>query len=172
MKLFLFFAFILSLTACTGRRYADDKKDPSYQAGSYGLPTPNQARAGNNDIAGENRGNNYGNIDPAAGLLLAGIDLAFNRDYYKGIAITGKCICKNKLNDTIDFPCNNVEVALTDPKGKTLAQIQPRDGEFAFRVPKDKEFRVIIKSPNYRMKSEMSQALRQGDDIILTLFKK
>lgn len=160
----------LTLCDCTSRTYQDDKSDPSYQSGKTFPLNQNVPAASGSPAAQEPLIPGTEGTNAAIGLIATGIALAANRDYYKSVAITGKVICRSSPHDPIQFPCNNVEVMLIDSAGKTLTQVEPNAGEFAFRVPEKKPFHLKISSTHYRMKPDTTKPLMRGDDIILNLF--
>ncbi len=146
----------LLLTNCAGRSYESDRTDPSYQkvqTSPYDPSGRDQALA-------------------AGTLVAAGIALASNRDYYKSVAITGRCVCVNKPSDTIEFPCPPLEVVLKDLKGHELTRVQPFNGDFAIRVQKEVAYRIQVVSEKFKADPPPSHNLYLGDDVIIRLVRK
>jgi hypothetical protein len=171
LKLISFFSIlVLTLSHCASRTYEDDQSDPSYQSGKNFPVGQNVGTPPDSPLAKDPLLPNQDANNAAIGLVASAISLAANRDYYKSVAITGKVICRSSAQNQIQFPCNNVEVALLDTEGKTLTQVEPSGGEFAFRVPENKLFRLKIASTYYKMSPVVTKSLVRGDDVILNLY--
>lgn len=153
-----YFSYLISvflILACSSK-YQTDKNDPNYQSGIGYAPLVN--------------GNSAESAAVAA--LITSISLAANRDYYKNIAITGKCVCLASSQSNLSIPCGNLTVSLTDPNGKELTRTETQNDEFAFQVPKSRGFRIQVHSKSYKISDMPTHDLFVGDDVVLHLSQK
>jgi hypothetical protein len=103
--------------------------------------------------------------------LVSAIALAGNRHYYQSNAITGWCTCRARSQDPIEFPCPTVEVIITDAQGKELSRAQT-SSEFAFRVQKDRPYRLQVRSDKFRVESPLAKDVFLGDDVLVRMIRK
>lgn len=161
MRLSLLLALVL-LGACA--HHPDETKDPNYYKGPYAPmsdPTTLQVTPG----MGINPGSDVG------ALALAGVNLATHPDYYRDVAIRGRCLVRNG-QDGIDLPCTHVDVILQDTAGHELSRTQVDSGEFAFRVAAKTPYRFRVASKRWKMDPPQTRDLYRGDDVVLHLVRQ
>lgn len=108
-----------------------------------------------------------------AGVVLSGLSLALNRDYYKSSYISGRCSCRAQKEREFEIPCSHVSVILQDLRGNEVSQLHTDDGEFIFPVEKGKLYQVKVDSSRYEIAAaKTSPVLEMGDSVILPLIEK
>lgn len=111
--------------------------------------------------------------DPATALVLGGIGLAANPEYYKSTAISGKCSIIPDKEALIQIPCKeDVQIVLRDSKGKEVARSTPQSGEFAFRVNKNDKYQLTVDTQRFVLTNENLKSLGIGDSVVVKLKKK
>lgn len=106
------------------------------------------------------------------GMVLSGISIAMNRDYYKSSYLSGRCICEYEKELGFEVPCSNLTIVLKNQKGEPVAHIQSTDGEFVFSVDKNQAYRIGVESDRYRVTRVPTEPLKMGDNIVLHLMEK
>ena len=105
------------------------------------------------------------------GLVLSGLSLAQTPDYYRQHTISGRVLCIGYSKDSIDLPCPPVTVALQDAKGKSLSEVQTRDG-FAFRVRKKHAYRLEAVLKGFGLMNPTRDEKYLGDEVVFKLVRK
>ena len=107
-----------------------------------------------------------------SGIILSGIGLASDPDYYRNKTLSGKCVLLPNTKDVIlDVPCKeNVEVTLLSDNGKELAKTSLLKGEFAFSVKRNEQYGLKVTVPKgYKMASGALKNLVMGDQVMIKL---
>jgi len=161
MKTFTFCLVALSIAACAGRTYENDRRDERYQSGQMAPLQPSR-------------------VDPQLGTEGAVVStavsaamIASNPGYYTNNLLNGKLLCGPQSAPALQTACPTLTVQLKSLDGKkVLASTQSDKGEFAFKVPKDEEFLLVIDSKQFVLATPSEAKYRQGDQAILRLKKK
>lgn len=180
---FYFRIFLPSLflfSACAGQRayYATDRYSAIYHSGgeSFSFKPIGSVRGilGSSD---ESETESQQKNPPVlsreeqaiGGLLLSGLSLAMNQDYYKSPFISGRCLCRSRTAPELEIPCTNVGVILRDLDSEEVRRIQADDGEFMFEVEKDRRYQISVKSLRFQMVNSFQKPLVFGDNVVVHL---
>ncbi len=106
--------------------------------------------------------------EAAVGLLVSGLSLLVNSDYYKSNRLRVNCHCSH-VHSNIDIPCTHITLALMDSQGRELERITSEEGSFSFPVSRNKTYRLGIISKKYQLKNPLSKTVEMGDSIALYL---
>lgn len=111
-------------------------------------------------------------IDPAVALIIGGVGLASNSDFYRKNTVSGRCTIVSEKESLVEIPCKeNVQVVLKTRAGKELARSTPQGGEFAFKVSKDQEYSLAAEAKGYELTNKDLHAVL-GDQVVLKLKKR
>lgn len=160
MKRILFYSVSLTLAACAGRTYEVDRRDSRFQ-GADASPAP------------------VPRIDPSlgtegavVGTAVSAAMIAANPGYYSDSLLRGKLLCGPAKTPALQIACPSTKVVLKTSQGKEVATTQSDNGDFAFKVPKDEEFLLVVDSPKFIEATPSTAKYRRGDSAILRLKRK
>jgi hypothetical protein len=105
----------------------------------------------------------------AAALISSGISLAGNPDFFESDFLSGRCLCRRKVKDGLEFPCSNITLVLSDLEGREVGRVTTTDGEFVFPVKRDEQYQIRAVAKKYYIPSETERILHRGDDVVLHL---
>lgn len=167
----------LCLTGCATGIYHDRQsiQNPNYYSGRTSSIIFPQFRLGGAREPQEERdasapGRSQEMI--ALGVVASAWTLAHNPDYYKKSTIGGRCLLEAPRGTTLEIPCQNVTIALSDVKGRIINRYNSTNGAFEFYVEKNKDYGLSILSDKYEMTPPQVSPVNMGDDVILRLAPK
>jgi hypothetical protein len=163
LSLVIPFFFIAACSSTPGER--QNAPPPTIQGGSY-IPG-----AGINAQTGIGTASVF-TSDPVGVAALAGVSIATNPDYYRQNTISGRCVIANTKVESLQTPCNNITVILTNSKGEGLTKASTTKGEFAFKVNKGESYGLVVQHPKYQLEKPMGNSLALGDSVILKLLPR
>jgi len=110
--------------------------------------------------------------DTVISLVSSALSLAQNPDYYKKSTVGGRCLYEAPIGSTLEIPCLNVTVTLSDFQGHEINRFNSSNGDFEFFVEKNKDYRLSVVSEKYAMATQDIGPVSMGDDVIIRLFPK
>jgi hypothetical protein len=178
LRLCPIFTFLFLIAGCaTSSRFESDRYSAAYYSGSDSFRISGLRTAVGRVVGTASDTAETGNTmnQPPAGeqavfsLIMSGLSLAINRDYYKSSAISGRCLCANDAASEFQVPCSNIGVILRDLDSDEIRRIQSDDGEFAFGVERDRRYRVSVNSRKFKSARSLDRPLVMGDNIVVHL---
>jgi hypothetical protein len=171
----LFFCFLLFLTGCASNaRFERDRYSSAYQSGGDRFFISQFSSAVRN-IAGEDDDKPRKNAivqpqdEALANLVVSGIALVMNRDYYKSPYISGRTLCHFVHEPEFEVPCGGVTILLRDRLTGELHRIQTEGSEFTFGGEEGHSYSLSLSEGRYHLAQPISAPLIVGDSVVLHL---
>lgn len=170
--------FILVLVGCAGPGYFDrDRNSPVYQRGGDLILVPHipvrsiissrsKTEPTETPVPSTQE---LSQTQALSGLVLSGLSLATNKDYYRSSFLSGRCVCHSPKEKNFEIPCSNVNVILEDQKGRVVSRHLSMDGTFSFPVSKKVQYKLRALSSHYKEMKAPKSWYQMGDDVVLHL---
>lgn len=105
----------------------------------------------------------------ASGYLAYHLASSILKSSPKNKQIFGECRIQVEMDSLIDAPCNQVEIALMDEKGKEIAVAQTNEGRFSFEVEKSKKYRLKVKTNKFQLSNDLIGPFESGNSVSVKL---
>jgi len=103
------------------------------------------------------------------GLLIYEVVASILRVPSKAGLLTGYCRVKGDAASNIFTPCHSVEIVLQNAEGKALDRARTDQGDFRFKVQKDRQYRLQLNSPHYELPDKDVGPFSAGDTVAIEL---